>query len=75
MRRVKIRNYDISGWTKHLVVTDEDRNEFPCTLSWSEGFGYDLDWGSNGEPDFYTTWDEDKEGMFFELWLDTESEE
>lgn len=73
-RKVKIKDYEISGWTKRLIVVDDDNNEFPCLLSWSEGYGYDLEWGDNGEPDFYTSWDEEKEDMFFEHWLDIESE-
>jgi hypothetical protein len=74
MIKVKVKDYDIKGWTKHLVVIDEDHNEYPCRLDWSDGYGYELEWHED-IPEIYTKWDEeDPERIFFEAWLDEQSE-
>jgi hypothetical protein len=71
--KVKVTDEEVMGWTKRLLITDEDNNEFRCTLYWADGNGYDLTWW-NGEPDWASEWDEnDHDGMYIEWWLDEES--
>lgn len=70
-REIKVTDDKVKGFSRDITISEEDKDYF-CTLFWDDNYGYDLEWHKE-EPAFFTNWDEDKEGIDFELWLDNET--